>query len=572
MDTAPQSRKSRYYSNPDAGSILPLAMVDSGDQVDNGNTYFYDVYKGMVDQALDRPAQAEITASYNRGGDKVGFAIQVTNHSGVSLSTSNGAQVHAIVYEDADVLETDRIVRSVVSADITNLENGQTETYVLQTPNLIVNDWNELHYVALVDYRPAGATGPYDMLQAAFATIQSSTPSVTINQAAGQPDPSETLPIVFDVNFSRSVTGFTDSDVLVTGTAPGTKTVEVSGVGASYTVSVSGLTGSGTVIASIPAAAAKDEFNNFTAASTSTDNVVTYASPFPKVVAIERADLSPTSAAEVNFLVTFTEDVYEVDASDFSLATTGDLSGAGINSVSGLGSTRMVAVTTGSGSGTLRLDVAADAIIKDLDENLLWDLPYINGEVYHIRTESFADVDFASGFWQWIERLYSAGITGGCSINPLAYCPDKPVKRSEMAIFLERGMRGSAFVPPDASGVIFSDVWPTSFAADWIEQLYADGITSGCGQGAYCPNDPVTRAQMAIFLLRAKYGDDYQPPAEGTYTGFADVAPGDFAAAWIKQLAAEGITAGCGGFNYCPGQAVTRAQMAVFLVRTFELP
>ena len=77
---------------------------------------------------------------------------------------------------------------------------------------------------------------------------------------------------------------------------------------------------------------------------------------------------------------------------------------------------------------------------------------------------------------------------------------------------------------------------------------------------------------MAIFLLRAKYGEAYEPPAEGDFTGFADVAPGDFAAAWIKQLAAEGITAGCGGYNYCPGQAVTRAQMAVFIGKTFDLP
>ena len=52
---------------------------------------------------------------------------------------------------------------------------------------------------------------------------------------------------------------------------------------------------------------------------------------------------------------------------------------------------------------------------------------------------------------------------------------------------------------------------------------------------------------------------------------FADVPDDFWAAAWIEQLAAEGITAGCGGGNYCPQAAVTRAQMAVFLVRTFEL-
>jgi hypothetical protein len=72
-----------------------------------------------------------------------------------------------------------------------------------------------------------------------------------------------------------------------------------------------------------------------------------------------------------------------------------------------------------------------------------------------------------------------------------------------------------------------------------------------------------------VFLLRAKYGAAYVPPAA---TGvFNDVPVGSFAAAFIEQLAAEGITAGCGGGNYCPNGEVTRAQMAVFLVRIFGL-
>jgi hypothetical protein len=138
-----------------------------------------------------------------------------------------------------------------------------------------------------------------------------------------------------------------------------------------------------------------------------------------------------------------------------------------------------------------------------------------------------------------------------------------------MAVFLERGMRGRFFAPPPASGTVFADVGAGDFAASFIEQLAADGITSGCGNGNYCPIDTVTRAQMVVFLLRAKYGSDYTPPpAAGNV--FGDVG-GSFAAAWIEQAAAEGITAGCGSGNFCPNDPVTRAQMAVFLVRTFNL-
>jgi hypothetical protein len=78
---------------------------------------------------------------------------------------------------------------------------------------------------------------------------------------------------------------------------------------------------------------------------------------------------------------------------------------------------------------------------------------------------------------------------------------------------------------------------------------------------------------MAVFLLRSKHGTGYVPPDVGTGTGFGDVPPDYWAAAFVKQLVTEGITAGCLASPpmYCPENAVTRAQMAVFLVRAFSL-
>jgi hypothetical protein len=183
---------------------------------------------------------------------------------------------------------------------------------------------------------------------------------------------------------------------------------------------------------------------------------------------------------------------------------------------------------------------------------------------------TFADVPTTYWAWSFIERLYFAGITGGCGSSPLIYCPEKSVTRAQMAIFLERGMNGSTYTPPAATGTVFGDVPLSYWSAAWIEKLYADGITGGCGSGNYCPDNPATRAQMAIFLLRAKHGSSYTPPpATGV---FGDVPTSYWAANWIEQLYAEGITGGCGGGNYCPDNPVTRAQMAIFLVRTFNLP
>lgn len=192
---------------------------------------------------------------------------------------------------------------------------------------------------------------------------------------------------------------------------------------------------------------------------------------------------------------------------------------------------------------------------------------FAGGLATNAHAQTFADVPANHWAFSFIETLAETGITGGCGGGN--YCPGNAVTRAQMAVFLERGLRGGNFVPRGADGDRFLDVSSSSFAADFVEQLSRDGITSGCGSQNYCPDASITRAQMAVFLLRAKHGRTYAPPpAAGV---FADVPTGYWAANWIEQLAAEGITAGCGGGNYCPDASVTRDQMAVFLVRTFGL-
>jgi uncharacterized repeat protein (TIGR03803 family) len=172
-------------------------------------------------------------------------------------------------------------------------------------------------------------------------------------------------------------------------------------------------------------------------------------------------------------------------------------------------------------------------------------------------------------------RLYGARFTGGdlglgfvfrYTPPPPAplFCPNAFVRRDQMAVFLLKTEHGSTHAPPACLGV-FPDVACPGLFADWIEELAAEGITAGCGGGDYCPISPVTREQMAVFLLKTEHGSSFTPPA---CTGvFADVpCPSPFAP-WIEALAAEGVTGGCGSGNYCPAIPVTRAQMAVFLLK-----
>ena len=178
----------------------------------------------------------------------------------------------------------------------------------------------------------------------------------------------------------------------------------------------------------------------------------------------------------------------------------------------------------------------------------------------------FLDVPQLDPFHDYVEKIFRNGITAGCAGG--SYCPQDAVTRAQMAVFLLKSKHGSGFIPPACTGV-FGDVACPSLFADWIEQLAAEGITAGCGGGNYCPSLPVTRAQMAVFLLKTKHGPAFVPPPCAGI--FGDVACPSLFADWIEQLAAEQITGGCGGNNYCPDNPNTRAQMSAFLVKTFGM-
>jgi len=183
-------------------------------------------------------------------------------------------------------------------------------------------------------------------------------------------------------------------------------------------------------------------------------------------------------------------------------------------------------------------------------------------------------------YFSWVDALQKSGVAIGCRTETALvmntphefyyYCPESLVTRAEMAMFLELAMRGGEFRPPGAGGS-FSDVPAEHWAVGWIEQLAADGITSGCVEGKFCPENPVTRAEMALFVGRAKHWPEAFEPLPASGGLFEDVPADRWGAAWVEQLAVEGITAGCKPRLFCPDDHVTRSQLALFLVRAFAL-
>ena len=182
---------------------------------------------------------------------------------------------------------------------------------------------------------------------------------------------------------------------------------------------------------------------------------------------------------------------------------------------------------------------------------------------------SFGDVPPLNLFYPFIENIFHNGVTGGGTCG--GYCPDAPALRKQMAVFVLKAREGASYTPPPASG-IFNDVPVANPFAPWIEELYNRGVVAGCsapGGPNYCPDDPVLRQQMAVFLLKTLLGSSYVPPA--AIGIFGDVSPASPFAPWIEDLFDRGIAAGCGGGNFCPTNQNLRKQMAPFLVKTFGL-
>ena len=170
-------------------------------------------------------------------------------------------------------------------------------------------------------------------------------------------------------------------------------------------------------------------------------------------------------------------------------------------------------------------------------------------------------------FFNAVNLLREYGITGGCSISPPMFCPNDNVTRAQMAIFIVRSIVGGDTFAYSAVPH-FNDVDAGTFGFKWIQKMYELSIAAGCGGGNYCPNDSVTRGQMAIFVIRARLGAASDPTF--TYPGeayFTDVPTTHPYFKWIQRMKLDGVTGGCGTALYCPDNPVTRGQMAIFLMR-----
>ncbi|MGC8915609.1 MAG: carboxypeptidase regulatory-like domain-containing protein [Thermoanaerobaculum sp.] len=217
-----------------------------------------------------------------------------------------------------------------------------------------------------------------------------------------------------------------------------------------------------------------------------------------------------------------------------------------------------------------------------------------SGVDFILRKPFFQDVTLTSPGRRSIEALYAEGVSSGCSSSPALFCPTSPMTRRQVAVWLAKAKTGGAVpVSGTVPGLgsyncvsggtsVFLDVAPGEPTCKFIHYLAAQSITSGCGGGNFCPDSPVTRAQMAVFTAKATAPGPI--PSSGTVPGmgnydctaggtsvFNDVAPEAPTCRFIHYVAAQGISGGCGGGNYCPNATLNRAQGSVFTAKGFGI-
>jgi hypothetical protein len=168
VDNSIGGRQDRWWAGyGGSGTVyLPIVMVDSGHHVRSGSEDYHTAYGAMVDNALDRPAGARLEVDRQQVGDSYIFEVQLTNLSGMTLNSSSGATLYAVVYQDISKAVSNRYVTAVESIPIPELEDGETQTFSIEmTPDGGI--WPSMRTVVFAECQPAGTSGPWDMLQAA---------------------------------------------------------------------------------------------------------------------------------------------------------------------------------------------------------------------------------------------------------------------------------------------------------------------------------------------------------------------------------------------------------------------
>lgn len=394
--------------------------------------------------------------------------VRIKNNNGVQIASASALcpDYRPTVTINQAVAQSDPASSSpirfdvVFSAAVTGFTNTDVRVSgMAATPGITVTDSGDhIHYTVALTGMASGEMVSARIIQDAvteshgagnfastftdnIVTYETIRPSVTINQAAGQADPANALPILFEVTFSEQInpTTFTSGDVFVTGAASYSVTITDSGDHIHFTVAVSGISNGNTITAQIPVNTVSDRAGNLNFASTSTDNMVTYNDTTPPSVTVEQAigQPDPTSAGTIHFTVIFSE---PIKASTFTSSgiTLGGTTGANLVSIIQLapndGTTFDIAVSGMTANGDVTASIPAGNVSDlvgnsnnastSVDNTVTFDntLPSVTVEQAAGQTDptNTSPINFTATFSQPIDTstFTASDITLGGTANP----------------------------------------------------------------------------------------------------------------------------------------------------------
>jgi hypothetical protein len=295
-------------------------------------------------------------------------------------------------------------------------------------------------------------------------------------------------------------------------------------------------------------------------------------------------DMAIQNVKRVLRIATHGRGMWEVSVSVFSLDTTyksfpGNTVGNGTVNVTGPSGPAWSASTgtpwihiTNGGPGTGSGSVTYTVDINPSTSANRSGTITIAGQTYTVyQGAAFLDVDPANPFYDEIGRLSARGVTVGCSGGGSNFCPNDPVTREQMAAFIVRSL--GEFSPPTPASQRFTDVPPSNTFYNFIDRLAVLGITVGCNPPTNTMYCPSSAVtrEQMAAFIIRALGE-FDPPTPGSQR-FNDVPPANVFYNFIDRMAVLNITLGCTPDHmfYCPQDPVTRAQMAAFLVRAFNL-
>ena len=221
----------------------------------------------------------------------------------------------------------------------------------------------------------------------------------------------------------------------------------------------------------------------------------------------------------------------------------------------------------GTGSGQVIVTIGANTTGADLTGTILFQAATFGSQPINV-TQRF-EVQTFSDVPPSADYFDAVELMAAKAITTgctaATFCPTDDVTRAQMAIFLVRMIIGGDTFTYTETPY-FTVVPVGAFGFQWIQKLRDLGITSGCTPTLFCPDDDVTRAQMAIFIIRARYGASFPFDYPST-PFFDDVPPGAFGFGWIQRMKEDNITGGCSAVDYCPSDSIIRGDMATFVMR-----